>query len=52
MQYEVWPWDISYMPKAVIGQRYCLFILEDIYSYKVLGWEVYYNETAEQVAAH
>lgn len=48
---EVWSWDISYMPTAVIGQHYYLYMIEDIYSRKVVGWEVHYNETGEQAAA-
>ena len=48
---EVWRWDISYMPTAVIGQHYYLYMIEDIYSRKVVGWEVHYNETGEQAAA-
>ena len=48
---EVWSWDISYMPTAVIGQHYYLYMIEDIYSHKVVGWEVHYNEAGEQAAA-
>jgi transposase InsO family protein len=48
---EVWRWDISYMPTAVIGQHCYLYMIEDIYSRKVVGWEVHYNETGEQAAA-
>jgi putative transposase len=47
----VWRWDISYLPTAVIGKHYYLYMIEDIYSRKVVGWEVHYNETAEQAAA-
>lgn len=47
---EVWSWDISYMPTAVIGQNYYLYMIEDIYSRKVVGWEVHHNETGEQAA--
>ena len=48
---EVWSWDISYMPTTVIGKHYYLYMIEDIYSRKVVGWEVHYNETGEQAAA-
>jgi putative transposase len=48
---EVWSWDISYMPTNVIGQHYYLYMIEDIYSRKVVGWEVHHNETGEQAAA-
>ena len=47
---EVWSWDISYMPTTVIGQHYYLYMIEDIYSRKIVGWEVQYSETGEQAA--
>ena len=47
---EVWSWDISYLPTMVIGQHYYLYMIEDIDSRKVVGWEVHHNETGEQAA--
>jgi len=47
---EVWSWDISYLPTKVIGQHYYLYMIEDIYSRKIVGWEVHSNETGEQAA--
>jgi len=47
---EVWSWDISYMPTRVIGQHYYLYMIEDIYSRKIVGWEVHESETGEQAA--
>ncbi|MCR8923885.1 IS3 family transposase [Dasania sp. GY-MA-18] len=47
---EVWSWDISYLPTKVIGQHYYLYMMEDIYSRKIVGWEVHGNESGEQAA--
>ena len=47
---EVWSWDISYIPTTVIGLHYYLYMIEDIYSRKIVGWEVHTNETGEQAA--
>ncbi len=47
---EVSSWDISYMRTTVIGQHYYLYMIADIYSRKVVGWEVHHNETGEQAA--
>jgi len=47
---EVWSWDISYLPTTVIGLHYYLYMIEDIYSRKIVGWEVHTNETGEQTA--
>lgn len=44
---EVWCWDISYMPTPVIGQHYYLYMIEDIYSRKIVGWEVHEVESGE-----
>jgi transposase InsO family protein len=47
---EVWSWDISYLPTTVIGQHYYLYMIEDIYSRKIVGWEVHTSESGEQAA--
>ena len=47
---EVWSWDISYMPTRVIGQHYYLYMIEDIYSRKIVGWEVHDCESGEFAA--
>lgn len=44
---QVWSWDISYLPTAVIGQHYYLYMIEDIYSRKIVGWEVHEKECGE-----
>lgn len=48
---EVWSWDISYMPTMVIGQHYYLYMIEDIYSRKIVGWEVHDSETGAHAAS-
>lgn len=48
---SVWSWDITYCPSRIIGQHYYLYMIEDIYSRKVVGWEVYENESGEHAAA-
>lgn len=47
---QVWSWDITYLPTAVIGQFYYLYLVEDIYSRKAVGWEVYERESGEHAA--
>ena len=43
----LWSWDISYLPTRVIGQHYYLYMIEDIYSRKIVGYEVHERETGE-----
>ena len=47
---QVWSWDITYLPTAVRGQYYYLYLVEDIYSRKAVGWEVHEQESGEHAA--
>ena len=44
---QVWSWDITYLPTQVRGQFYYLYLFEDIYSRKAVGWEVYEQESGD-----
>lgn len=47
---QVWSWDITYLPTTVRGQYYYLYLIEDIYSRKAVGWEVHEQESGEHAA--
>jgi putative transposase len=47
---QVWSWDITYLPTRVRGQFYYLYLFEDIYSRKAVGWEVYEQESGDLAA--
>lgn len=47
---QVWSWDISYLPANVRGLYYYLYLVEDIYSRKIVGWEVHDSESGELAA--
>lgn len=47
---QVWSWDITYCSSNVRGQYYYLYLIEDIFSRKIVGWEVYEDESGEQAA--
>lgn len=47
---EVWSWDISYLQSQVQGLFYYLYMIEDIYSRKIVGWEVHSTENGELAA--
>ncbi len=40
----VWSWDITYLASRVRGQFYYLYLFEDIYSRKIVGYEVHERE--------
>ncbi|WP_248445785.1 IS3-like element ISPsy31 family transposase [Pseudomonas syringae] len=48
---QVWSWDITYLPSPIRGKYYYLYLIEDIYSRKAVGWEVYEMESGEKAAA-
>jgi putative transposase len=44
---QVWSWDISYCPSAVRGQHWYLYLIMDIYSRKIVAWEIHEAESGE-----
>ncbi|CAI8908534.1 transposase [Pseudomonas sp. IT-P218] len=51
---QVWSWNITYLPtylpSPVRGKFYYLYLIEDIYSRKAVGWEVREAESGEEAA--
>jgi len=47
---QVWSWDITYLATTILGQFYRLYLIMDIYSRKIVGWEIHTNETAEHAS--
>jgi putative transposase len=47
---QVWSWDITYCASRVRGLYYYLYLIEDIYSRKIVGWEVHERECGELAA--
>ena len=47
---QVWSWDITYLASAVRGSFYYLYVVEDIYSRKIVCWEVREQESAEHAS--
>lgn len=37
---QVWCWDMTYLPSKVIGQWFYLYLIVDLYSRMVVGWDV------------
>ena len=44
---QVWCWDISYLPSRVRGQFWYLYLILDVYSRKIVGWEIHSHESGE-----
>ncbi len=43
---QVWSWDITFLRSAINGMFYKLYLIEDIFSRKIVGWEVHQQESA------
>jgi len=47
---QVWSWDITYLAGTIRGMFYRLYMMLDIYSRKIVAWEVHETETAAHAA--
>ncbi len=44
---QVWTWDITYLPSALKGSFHYLYMITDIYSRKIVAWEVHDRQSDE-----
>lgn len=47
---QVWSWDITYLASVISGIFYRLYLIEDIFSRKIVGWEVHEEENSEHAS--
>jgi transposase InsO family protein len=47
---QVFSWDITYLPTAVRGRFFYLYMVMDVWSRKVMGWAVHEQESSELAA--
>ena len=47
---QVWCWDMTYLPATVIGRWFYLYLILDLYSRKIIGWEVHEQDRSEHAA--
>lgn len=43
---QVWMWDITYLNGQIKGKHYYLYLISDLFSRKIVGWEVWEEESA------
>jgi len=48
---QVWSWDITWLPAPIRGMFFYLYMVMDVYSRKIVGWEVHPMESAELSAS-
>jgi len=44
---QVWSWDITYLVSWVQGRFFYLYMDEDVYSRKIVGWDIFEKESSE-----
>ena len=47
---QVWSWDISYLSGPIKGLYYYLYLIMDIFSRDMVGWEIWEEESAEHAS--
>ncbi len=47
---EVWCWDVTFLPAQLQGRWFYLYLILDLYSRKVVGFEVHDTDSAEHAA--
>jgi transposase InsO family protein len=47
---QVWCWDMTFLPARVAGAWFYLYLILDLYSRKIVGWEVHDSDEADHAA--
>ena len=47
---QLYSWDITYLPSLIRGQFFYLYLFVDIFSRKIVGWQVYEEENSALAA--
>lgn len=47
---QIWSWDITFLASTVTGVFFRLYLIMDIFSRKIVGWEVHDNELASHAS--
>ena len=47
---QIFTWDITYLPTTIKGLFFYLYMVMDIYSRKIVGWQVHDNESSALAA--
>jgi putative transposase len=47
---DVWCWDVTFLPAKVQGRWFYLYLILDLYSRKIVGFEVHETDSADHAA--
>ena len=48
---KVWSWGITYLPTTVRGRYLYLYLVLDVWSRRIVGWQVHESENSDDAAA-
>ena len=48
---QVWSWDITYLPTVIRGRYLYLYLVMDVWSRRIVGWQVLDRESADSAAS-
>lgn len=48
---QVWSWDITYLKSSILGKFFYLYLIIDIWSRKIVGWNVHETEDSYLASA-
>ncbi len=47
---QLYSWDITYLPTTLQGKYFYLYVFLDIFSRKIVGWQVYAEESSQNAS--
>ena len=47
---EIYSWDITYLPAPIHGRFYYLYLFLDLFSRKIVGWQIYDTEDSNRAS--
>lgn len=47
---QLYSWDITYLPTTIKGMYFYLYVFLDIFSRKIVGWQVYAEESSQNAS--
>jgi putative transposase len=48
---QLWCWDVTFLASRVVGQWFYLYVILDVYSRKIVGWEVHETDSSDHAVA-
>jgi transposase InsO family protein len=48
---QVWCWDMTYLPAQIQGRWFYLYLIMDLYSRMIVGWEIHERDDAEHAVS-